>query len=170
MDQTTKLASQVPSSGRTTGRVNAALKSSPTSKPFDHKPVARVIACGNHCRTRAGRVGWLMLIARPMQNVMANNIGTLGPRPRSAEETPIIESPKISARRGPTLAISSEPGTAPRPRSSTGKPDSAATPFSSNCRSAWMSGSTGGTASSVSRMSLPASHNNPSHHQARGIL
>src|SRR5436309_645411 len=59
--QTAKLASQLPTSGRITGSVRAAPSSSPTSRPFDQNPVARVIARGNQLRTRAGKVGWQML-------------------------------------------------------------------------------------------------------------
>src|ERR671933_45331 len=47
-DQTTKLASHEPTSGSTTGSVNDALNNSPTSRPLDQKPVARVTIWGNH--------------------------------------------------------------------------------------------------------------------------
>ena len=63
----------------------------------------------------------------------------------------------ISARLEPIRWITSEPRTAAAASSSTGRAVSMPTAFSFSSRSLWMSGSTGGTASTVIRRLMPAS-------------
>src|SRR5579871_544113 len=71
-DHTTNDASHEPTSGKTTGSVSDALSNSPTSSPFDQKPVARVMARGNQIRTSDGNVGCEMLMPAPINTVMPN--------------------------------------------------------------------------------------------------
>ena len=64
--------------------------------------------------------------------------------PRAAEAAATSSSPAIAARRAPRRAISSEPGIAASPNSSTGNPDSAPTARSLSANWRWISGNTGG--------------------------
>ncbi len=106
----------------------------------------------------------------PSSRVIANSIATEGPTPRAAEAAATTRSPTRQARRAPSRAINSEPGTAARPNSRTGNPDRTPTAFSlsSNCR--WISGSTGGTASTVTRSAPPASHKTASRDSEAGNI
>ena len=111
------------------------------------------------------------MIATPaaMTNVIPNSTGADGPMPRAAEAAATSSSPAMAARRAPSRAISSEPGIAASPNSNTGMPDNAPIPRSLSARSRWISGKTGGTASTVSRRSAPASHSTTSPNSAAPV-
>ena len=79
----------------------------------------------NHSPTKAGKAGCTNATPAAMTKVIANNIGTDGPRPRAAELAAITSNPAAAARRAPSRAISSEPGIAASPNNNTGNPDSA---------------------------------------------
>src|ERR1700674_1606089 len=112
---------------------------------------------GNHSRTRDGNAGWLTATPTPIRKVAPKSTGVLGPSPRRAPNTATKPSPAINAPRTPNLAMSSAPGTDAIASNSTGSETRAPTAFSSRCSSRWMSGISGGTASIVSRRSMPPS-------------
>jgi hypothetical protein len=139
-----------------TGRV------SPIRMPLLNTAVAIAIRAGNHSRTSDGKAGWLTATPNPIRNVAEKMTVVLGPKPRTAPNSATSPRPTMSALRKPSLAIRSEPGTAAVARSSTGRATRTPTAFSSRCRSWWMSGITGGTASMVTRRSIPPSQSSRS--------
>src|SRR5205807_3292874 len=91
----------------------------------------------------------------------------LGAARRRPEPTPARNNPSASAGTGPRRAISSDPGTAASANSSEGSPVRTPTWVSDRFRSAWIAGSTGGTASTVARNPAPASQSNVSGNRTR---
>ena len=81
---------------------------------------------------------------------------------RAADASDTMASPQIATTSTPKRAINSEPGIAASANMLSGMPIKSPTWVSLMCRSSWMSGITGGTASSGMRMVTPASQSSDS--------
>src|ERR1700730_14394432 len=133
IDQSASAHRQSPcASGSTpTGVVRLTGNVSPISTPLLYTAVAIAIRAGNHSRTIDGKAGWHTATPTPIRNVAEKRTVVLGPIPRKAPKRATIPRPAMSAPRTPSLAMSSEPGTAAVARSSTGRATRAPTAFSS---------------------------------------
>ena len=116
---------------------------------------------GNHWRTMAGIDGCMMATPKPMSVVAAKRVAVPGLTPRSAAPSATISSPPTSVRVVPRRAMNSEPGRAARENNATGRLMSSPTAVAERCRSARMSGRSGGTARMVSRKPVPQSQSKP---------
>jgi hypothetical protein len=102
-----------------------------------------------------------MAIPTPITTVIAKSTARFGPKPRKAPPAAIRRRPKRTARRAPIREMRSEPSRVAVASSRIGREGRAPTALSLRDRLRWICGSSGGTASSVSRTQLPTSQRRP---------